>query len=40
MEWGVGESGGGGEGVVGGLDGGGELNGCKWEEVKEDRCGC
>jgi len=24
---------------VGGLDGG-ELHGCKWEEVKEDRCGC
>jgi len=26
--------------VAGGLDGGVELNGCKWEEVKEDRCGC
>ena len=35
--------GGGGVGVGGGgggVDGGVELNGCKWEEVKEDRCGC
>ena len=43
VEWGVGERGGGGEGVVGGGWGvrwwcGVEW--CKWEEVKEDRCGC
>ena len=39
----MGERGGGGEGVVGGGWGvrwwcGVEW--CKWEEVKEDRCGC
>ncbi len=30
----------GGCGGVGGLDGGVELKGCKWEDVKEDRCCC